>query len=142
MKGRIFTAAVLMLAGHLLVSTVGAQRFEPSPENREDMEQDTRGAKICSAVITTSSRDTINVPDEWTAEDCRMFAATLNAMAFQLGCVFAERPRLLWGAMGGGAPNPNCGWGRGGPLSRERPGRERPFDDRQFDDPDRPRRRF
>ena len=144
MTGRSFTTAMLALVSCLLVSAAVAQRPRSFPEDRE-MDQGYQG-KICSA-SSPHTRDTINVPVEWTVEDCRTFASSVGGATFQLGCIFAGTPKLAWGTFGGGIPQPDCGWAPGERRRDERRLRERPFDDRQFDDrqfdePDRPRRRF
>jgi hypothetical protein len=64
--------------------------------------------KLCSGVQAPNWRDTITVPDSWTPEACRGFAASIGTSQPQLGC--AQANSISWGNPGGGTPSPNCGW--------------------------------
>lgn len=68
----------------------------------------TTSSKMCSGVNDPYWRDTITVPDTFTAEGCKGFAQSVGAAHYQLGCIQADS--ISWGAFNGGNPSPNCGW--------------------------------
>lgn len=64
--------------------------------------------KICSAVADPYWRDSIAVPETFTAEGCRGYMTSVGAYHYQLGCI--QRDSVSWGPFNGGTPSPNCGW--------------------------------
>src|SRR5437016_1762073 len=54
--------------------------------------------KLCSGVLAPHWRDTITVPDSFTSEGCRGFAASIGTSQHQLGC--AHSNSISWGAFG------------------------------------------
>ena len=71
------------------------------------------GHKICSIVVPFSWRDTIVVPDSWSANDCDDFRASMGASHAQLGCLTAGSYTLGLTSTGvpPAAPGTNpCGW--------------------------------
>ncbi|MDC0712442.1 hypothetical protein POL68_28530 [Stigmatella sp. ncwal1] len=78
------------------------------------------GQKVCSAVVPSEWRDSINVPASWNANTCADWARSIGAADYQLGCFFEVRrntPGFSWGqsaslngAQRATAPSTNCGW--------------------------------
>lgn len=65
--------------------------------------------KICSVIAGGAWRDTIVVPQAWTASTCNSFRSSVGAPSYQLGCI--TDGGTIWGAGGGFTPLPNtCGW--------------------------------
>lgn len=64
--------------------------------------------KMCSAITVSNSRNSLPVPQTWTAFTCRNFMSVTGAATFRLGCIFANS--FSFGPTGGGIPIPNCGW--------------------------------
>ena len=110
-------AAGLLIAVGLLAPPAFAQVTGPGgpPQagtaDDDPDEEDVSSFKLCSAVFQ-AGRDTIPVPEGWTAEDCRQWVASVGGRA-QIGCVFAiGSPRFSWAPVGAAAavPDPDCGW--------------------------------
>jgi hypothetical protein len=80
--------------------------------------QQTKSAKLCSAVIPDHWRDTIIMPEDGNMVMCQVFVTSVGAHYTQLGCT--DRFGVNWGQMvdGGvrrvpdsGFPKPNdCNW--------------------------------
>jgi hypothetical protein len=64
--------------------------------------------KTCSIIGSANWRDTILVPQFWTAETCNQYRMTVGATNYQLGCIFDNS--FSFGVNNGGKPSPNCGW--------------------------------
>lgn len=64
--------------------------------------------KTCSVISLASQRNTISVPQSWTAATCNQYKIAVRAINYQLGCIFDDS--FSFGVRGGGKPNPNCGW--------------------------------
>jgi hypothetical protein len=109
-------AAGLLIALGLLASSGLAQVTGPGgpPAAGTDDEaegEDAGSFKLCSAVFQ-AGRDTIPVPEGWTAEDCRQWVSSVGGRA-QIGCVFAlGSPKFSWAPAGNAeaVPEPDCGW--------------------------------
>jgi hypothetical protein len=86
----------------------------PGDHTGQTMQALTGNHKICSAIVPSNYRDSIEVDDTWTASTCLSWANSVNAGApgatWQLGCLFPTS--FSWGSQGGGAPpsQSNCGW--------------------------------
>ena len=145
MSQRTSAAIMLGFMGCLMASMANAQGFGPRPEGDEDFQRNRSGSKLCSAYSNVPQfRDTIQVPDTWTAQDCMVFAKSFGpTIDIQLGCIFSGDPPLSWGGVGGGIPRPDCGWGRdrGERPRRGRRFREDSVDEQDFDGPGRFERR-
>jgi hypothetical protein len=83
---------------------------------------DEGGSKFCSVVVPGDWRDTINVPQAWTVEDCDEFRVAMGARSLQIGCIFGRGRSAFSVAEAGYLPRPNCGWEA--PRRRERITRE------------------
>jgi hypothetical protein len=68
------------------------------------------GTKFCSVVVGDNWRDSINVPQAWTAEDCEEFRVAMGASEMQIGCIFDRGRTAFSVAEAGYVPRPNCGW--------------------------------
>jgi hypothetical protein len=67
--------------------------------------------KVCSAFRafgSTFMRDSIVVDDGWSRTTCLGWTTSVSANEWNLGCLLDNG--FSWGSMGGGIPNPNCGW--------------------------------
>jgi hypothetical protein len=64
--------------------------------------------KTCSIINLANQRDTISVPQSWTAATCNQYKMAVRANNYQLGCIFDDS--FSFGVRGGGKPSPNCGW--------------------------------
>lgn len=111
MKKALLSAAALALILSFSVKDARAQaRFDEG------------GTKFCSVVVPGDWRDTINVPQAWTVEDCDEFRVAMGAQTLQIGCIF-ERGRSAFSvAEAGYVPRPNCGWEPPRRTERIRPG--------------------
>jgi len=71
--------------------------------------------KVCSGIDPGNWRDTIIMPDDTTAHACRVFASSIHAKDWQLGCI-ANGMGVRWADSqptsdnGPSVPLPNCGW--------------------------------
>jgi hypothetical protein len=72
--------------------------------------QDRPTRKLCSVVAPSSFRDTVTVPDAWTASECVSWEQAVAASSFQIGCDSGTSGTSNFGGNGGSLPNPNCGW--------------------------------
>ena len=68
----------------------------------------TAPVKVCSGVLNANWRDTITVPDTFTAEACKGFSQSIGTNMYQLGCL--QPNSISWGGLNSGTPSPNCGW--------------------------------
>jgi hypothetical protein len=76
--------------------------------------------KVCSPIEPEKWRTITSVPREWTASDCRSFAASVGAAYYKLGCIFSESigERYSWSvevkevndSTAPPSPPRNCGW--------------------------------
>ena len=64
--------------------------------------------KACSVVSPSHFRDTVLVPNSWSADDCDEFTQSGGETAYNLICIFETSFSI--GDGNGGAPSPNCGW--------------------------------
>lgn len=65
--------------------------------------------KLCSAVFPGNWRDTMVVPNSWSASTCARWASSQSATDWQLACSFTNN--FSWGGFNGtSVPSPNCGW--------------------------------
>ncbi len=85
----------------------------PRPEGLTDASHDpvaiTGAQKVCSVYQPGVWRDTLVVPQNWTASSCNEFRATTGTSNYQLACL--SDTWIYWGAGGAFVPwyNP-CGW--------------------------------
>lgn len=63
--------------------------------------------KLCQA-NGSGWKNTTLAPDSWTAAECGNFLTKTGGTSFQIGC--ANSGDTSFGTVGGGIPNPNCGW--------------------------------
>lgn len=49
--------------------------------------------KVCSPFVESNWRAAIMVPHMWVASDCRDYAGSINATAFQVGCFYTDPAR-------------------------------------------------
>ena len=91
-----------------------APPFEPPPGAESQGGGADAGTKVCSVLRLSQWRDTFWVPETWTLQDCRAFAASVGALHAQLGCIFASGdPKFVWGGLDGQPPPRDCGWAEG-----------------------------
>jgi len=70
--------------------------------------------KLCSGVVANNWRDSLIVPNTWAGSTCRLYAQSVGATSWQLGCI--GQNEIHWAASqaisdtGPAIPNPNCGW--------------------------------
>ena len=70
--------------------------------------------KLCSGVVANNWRDSLIVPNTWAGSTCRLYAQSVGATSWQLGCI--GQNEIHWAASqaisdtGPALPNPNCGW--------------------------------
>ena len=107
-----FLIAIGLLAPPSLAQVTGPRDSQPGEPSENEAEEENVGSfKLCSAVFQ-AGRDTIPVPEGWTAEDCRQWVASVGGRA-QIGCVFAlGSPKFAWAPVGSpdAVPDPDCGW--------------------------------
>lgn len=111
MKSALLSCAVLASLFSFSIKDAHAQaRFEEG------------GTKFCSIVVPGDWRDTINVPQAWTVEDCDEFRVAMGAQILQIGCIFGRGRSAFSVAEAGYLPRPNCGWEPPRHTERIRPG--------------------
>lgn len=116
MKGRtkllLVTGAILAAFAITLSNSSDAQKTSQKAVQEAKNVQSSTGltgtVKICSAVADPYWRDSISVPDTFTAEGCKGYMTSVGAYHYQLGCI--QRDSVSWGPFNGGTPSPNCGW--------------------------------
>src|SRR3954468_4113323 len=68
--------------------------------------------KVCSAIVPSNYRDSIEVDNNWSITTCIGWVQSVNAgspgSTGQLGCLFDNG--FSWGSQGFGVPSPDCGW--------------------------------
>ncbi|WP_225412271.1 hypothetical protein [Stigmatella hybrida] len=110
---RILSAAWMVAVMFLANPAVAAGPKPPPPGSPG-------GQKVCSAVVPSVFRDSINVPASWSAETCAEWARSVGGQDYQLGCFFETKrnsPGFVWGqsaSLNGNhratVPSANCGW--------------------------------
>jgi hypothetical protein len=69
----------------------------------------TKSTKLCSALLSPNSRDTIDAPNNWGSSTCQNFAWSIGSDNYQLGC--ANPDNVSWGNANGGTPSDDrCNW--------------------------------
>jgi len=87
------------------------QHDESQRRQRTTIDSTDPGSKICVSYDRTQAfRSTINVNPLWQLSDCYTWVQQVNGdtAIMQVGCIYNTTYSL--GALGGGKPNPNCGW--------------------------------
>jgi len=64
-------------------------------------------SKVCVS-LGAQTRQTLNVPAQWTSDTCLAWSREFGKGDYQLGCIFNSS--YSFGDRNGGTPSPNCGW--------------------------------
>ena len=70
--------------------------------------------KLCSGFYPNAWRDALVVPNTWASSTCRLYAQSVGATQWQLGCIGQNEIHCAAAQgisdTGPAIPNPNCGW--------------------------------
>ena len=100
----------------LLSSSTNGVRFPDNSLQVSSASGNFGYGQICSVFQDSNWRDTLEVPNGYTRDACRQFAAAIGANYWYPGCISTSS--VWFAATNGGVPSPNCGWDVPPPVRR------------------------